>query len=443
MKINWTALAAVVAVGGSAVLLQPGAAEGQGVLDSLRQRTKQKQQPPAAPEQTQQLPQQPQDPSAPPQRAYNLSRAERDALTPAIQAAEASDWAAATAALPAAVAAAQGADAKYVVAQVQLRIGIGTNNVPMQTQAIDGLIASGGAQPNELPGLYETQAQLATAAGDHAKAERAMTQLAAMSPNDPNAIIRIARYRAGRNDSAGAIQQWQRAIQLQQAAGQPIPEDWRKQILALSYRARSPQAIGYARELVAAHPTPENWRDALIIYRELGNAGAGMELDVGRLLRAAQALTSERDYVEYAEAANRGAMVGEVKAVLEEGLARGAIRGAAAYAREMLNRANGRLAEDRASLTRERTTALAGSDGAVALRTGDAFFGHGQYAEAAELYRAALQKGADANLANTRLGAALALGGQRAEAEAAFRAISGPRAELAQYWLLWLNTRPR
>ena len=51
------------------------------------------------------------------------------------------------------------------------------------------------------------------------------------------------------------------------------------------------------------------------------------------------------------------------------------------------------------------------------------------------------RRAADANLANTRLGASLALAGQRAEAETAFRAVTGPRAELAQFWLLWLPAR--
>ena len=49
------------------------------------------------------------------------------------------------------------------------------------------------------------------------------------------------------------------------------------------------------------------------------------------------------------------------------------------------------------------------------------------------------RRAADANLANIRLGAALALAGKRAEAETAFRAVTGPRAELAQLWLLWLS----
>jgi Flp pilus assembly protein TadD len=93
-------------------------------------------------------------------------------------------------------------------------------------------------------------------------------------------------------------------------------------------------------------------------------------------------------------------------------------------------------------LAGERSSALAGSNGGAALRVGDAVYSYGDYAQAAELYRAALQKGGqDANLVNTRLGAALAMAGQRAEAETAFRSVTGPRAELAQLWLVWLSGR--
>jgi hypothetical protein len=51
-----------------------------------------------------------------------------------------------------------------------------------------------------------------------------------------------------------------------------------------------------------------------------------------------------------------------------------------------------------------------------------------------------MQKGnVDANLANSHLGMAYALAGQKAEAEAAFKAVTGPRTDLAAYWLLWLS----
>ena len=73
-------------------------------------------------------------------------------------------------------------------------------------------------------------------------------------------------------------------------------------------------------------------------------------------------------------------------------------------------------------------------------KIGDAYFGYGDYAKAISLYRAALQKGGiDANVVNTHLAMALALSGQKAEAEAALKAVTGPRAELANFMLVWLG----
>jgi tetratricopeptide (TPR) repeat protein len=377
---------------------------------------------------------------APPARPYNLSRAERTAFQPVITAVTAADWATAQTALTAAAEAARGADAKYLVGQIRLQIGIGTNNRQLQSQAIDDMIASGGARPNELQALYENQLDFATAAGDTAKAQRAQAQLEALNPNDPARFVRQARIRAGANDNAGAIALYQQAIQANQTAGQPIPVDWRQQIAGLAYRSHLPQTVGYMREWLVAAPSPSLWHDTLAIYAELGNAA--LKLDIYRLMRAAGAMTSERDYIQLSEAAQEVRAFGEVKAVLDEGLARNLIATNAGFARDRLAVINRRIAEDRTSLPGERTAALAGSDGTPALRLGDAYYGYGEYGSAIELYRAALQKGGqDAGLINIRLGAALALAGRRAEAEAAFRAVTGPRAELAQFWLLWLSTR--
>jgi hypothetical protein len=53
-----------------------------------------------------------------------------------------------------------------------------------------------------------------------------------------------------------------------------------------------------------------------------------------------------------------------------------------------------------------------------------------------------LQKGSvDANVVNTRLGIALAMAGHKAEAETAFKAVGGARAEVANFWLIWLGQR--
>ena len=433
MTISKAALAVALALGAAAA---PASAQTDYARPSMTQTEADTH---AQLPQNQQPAQQPQQP----QRQYNLSRAERQALAPAITAAQASNWAAAQAALPAAQAAARGADAKYIVGQLQVQIGIGTQNTQLQAAGVDAMLASGGAPPEQMLALYNNQARFAADAGDIAKADHALEQVIALSTNDPLAIPRAAQTWIDHNNAAHALEFYRRAIAAQEAAGHPVTPEVHRLQLAMAYRAHSPETLALSRAYLASAQSQQGWHDALLIYRELTpGVNDPLALDIYRLMRAAGALTSERDFVEYAELANSGAMYGEVKSVLEAGFARNAITPANAGAmHSLLNAANQRAASDHGSLAGERSSALAGSNGGAALRVGDAFFSYGDYGPAAELYRAALQKGGlDANLVNTRLGAALAMAGQRAEAETAFRAVTGPRAELAQLWLLWLSS---
>jgi Flp pilus assembly protein TadD len=75
------------------------------------------------------------------------------------------------------------------------------------------------------------------------------------------------------------------------------------------------------------------------------------------------------------------------------------------------------------------------------IRIGDSYAALGDNAKAIEVYRAALKKpDVDAAVANIHLGIALARSGDKAGAKAAFEAVTGPRAEVAKYWLLYLQT---
>jgi len=82
-----------------------------------------------------------------------------------------------------------------------------------------------------------------------------------------------------------------------------------------------------------------------------------------------------------------------------------------------------------------------GTNARLALATGDAFYGFANYAKAAELYKKA--QGAanvDAATVNLRLGAALAMAGDKAAAAEAFNAVQGgPRGALAKYWLAFIG----
>jgi tetratricopeptide (TPR) repeat protein len=434
MTISRAVLAATLIAGGAWAHAAPAAA--QSAFESLRAQQRARQQQQQQP--SEQQPQQPQQ-----SRIASLSRAENDALRPLMTAVQAHDWVGATAAVPAAQAAVQSPAARYAVGQLMLEIGRGQPSEPMQAQAVDAMLASGAAPAELVPQLLAAQTGFALQTNNFAAAESSLTRLVALTPSDVTRLTQLAQVKIRLNKRQEAYDLYRRVLQMGETGGQHAAEPLYRQTLALAYEGHMvAPALELSRTLVTAYPTPENWRTALGVFRDLAGESGGADLDIGRLMRAAGVLTSERDYFVYAQAANRAGLPGEVKAVVEEGLGRNVFQASAADARAMLTSASGQIGEDRASLARLRTQALAAAEGRIARRTGDALYGYGQYAEAAELYRAALQKGGeDPGLVNVRLGSALAMAGQRTEAEAAFRAVtSGDRVELARFWLLWLST---
>ena len=377
---------------------------------------------------------------AAPERKFNFSDAARPALAELQTAAQGTDAAAFQAALAKAQAAAKTTDDRYVIAQFQLNQAIKTNDEAGKLAAIEAMIQSGGATEAELPTLYSNLGAITFNAGNYAKAAEAFKKLVELQPNNADAKSNLAAALAQQGNPAEAAALVQQRIAAAKAANQEVPEGLYKQALALAYEARSPQSLELSRDLIAAYPTAENWRDGLMIFRDLKNPTGDANLDLMRLMRATKSLNGERDYYELAEAVNSKGLPGEAKAVLDAGIAAKAVNPTKPAFKELLASASSKVEQDRASLAGQEAKAKASSDGKLALNTGDAYYGYGEYAKAAALYRVALEKGSvDANLVNTRLGMALALAGQKAEAEAALKAVTGPRADIAGYWLIWLN----
>ena len=381
-------------------------------------------------------------PAAAPAKEYKLSKEERAALGPLQEAVNAKNNAAATAALPAAQAASKGADAQYVLGQLMLRLGLDSQNVALQRQAIDVLLASPSTPQKDISTLQLNKAALAANAGDAKAAEDAMARAAQMSPNDPQVIISLAEAKVAAKKPAEAVDLITKAIDLNKAAGQAVPENWYKRALSLALQNKmAPQSVSLSKALVAAYPNQTNWRDALLIYRDNSQLDDAAELDVMRLMRATKSLNGERDYYRFASVLRDGGFPAESKAVLDEGVATRNVDAAKSPFKELIAATASQVRGDKEGLPAAATKAKAAADAKLATSTADAYFGYGEYAKAAELYRVALQKGGDANLLNTRLGAALALGGQKAEAEAALKAVQGPRADLAAFWMSWLANR--
>jgi tetratricopeptide (TPR) repeat protein len=380
----------------------------------------------------------------PAQRSFNLSKEERAALMPVQTAITAKDWATAQAALPAAVAVSKGPDARYAIGRFQLEIGLGTNNVAMQSQGLDNLIASGQVPAADLPTIYRNQAVLANNANDKAKAEASFAKVVELTPNDPEALINLAQVKNDLRKPKEAVQLISRAIEMRRASGQTVDESWYKYALKMAFDGRKDPALRQAsmtlsRQLVAAYPTKENWRDALLIFRDSSSLDPAAELDVLRFMRASGSLAGERDWYDLIDGLYKAGNYAEAKAVLDDGAAKRMIDPKKAAFAELIRLTNARMAGDRASLGSEEAKALAGANGALALKIGDAYYGYGEHSKAIALYRAALTKGGvDANLVNTRLAMALLASGDRAGAETAFKALTGPRGDLGAFWVAWL-----
>ena len=347
-----------------------------------------------------------------------------------------------TAAIPAAVAAAQAAaktgDDRYVIGLLQLKAAAAANDKAGVAAAIEAMLASGSVTEEEKFGLYLTLAQQYDAMKQDARAMQAYQQALQVNPNSVDATAGLAESLAAQGQAAKALELLQKGIALQSAGGARAPEAWYKRAVAVAYKAKLPATDDLSRKWIAAYPTTDAWQNALAIYQQLHQLEESKQLDLLRL-KSATGVLAAADYFNYGDIAVRKGFSGEAKAVLEKGFAANVVSRSNASFSELYKLASAKTQGDRESLP---AAPVATANARQTLNVGDAWFGYGDYAKAAEFYRAALAKpDADKDLINLHLGMALARQGDRAGAVAALNAAGGAQAELAQYWLLYANTK--
>jgi tetratricopeptide (TPR) repeat protein len=375
--------------------------------------------------------------------SFNLTKSVREAVAAAQTALTAKDTATAAAKLAEAKAAIANDDDKYVVGSISYDLGRQTNNQALQGEGIEAMLASGKVDPAQQPNFYLAHGQLSYQAKQFAKSEAALEQAVKLGVADPNAYALLIEAKNQNGKPVEAVEALEAVVAKQKASGAVVPSEWygRGISIALSAKPKDPAtqaklaavAGRLTQSWIEAYPTKTNWRDTLIIYRDMNKIDADQELDLMRLMRTAGALNGERDYMDYVQAIYLK-YPGEAKAVFEEGSAAGMINLNAGTAKELYTLVKGKIAADKASLGKTAAT------GRTALANGDAFLGYGDWASAIELYRSALAKGGvDANVVNTRLGMALARSGQKDAAKQVFSQVTGPRAGLAKYWMIFLD----
>lgn len=348
-----------------------------------------------------------------------------------------------TANIPAKLAAAQAVAStpqdKYIVAQFQLKIAAAANDLPSIRSAVDSIVASGLIDNAKAGQLYRGVGGSYYNAKQFDQAAAAFERAVALNPQDIDSLKLIGESRLAQGNKAEALTAFQKVMATRKAAGQKPEEDLYKRSVQIAYDVKSPGTFQIAREWVAAYPSPSNWHDAVAIYRNLGRPDVEGTLTMLRLLRTAGAMTSPGDYALYATAAADQLNFNEAQAVIDEGIAAKKVDPASTQFRDIIPPLKNKPKATAADLAEASKTAQSGM---ALLRIGDRYYALRDYSKAVELYRKSMGKpGVDADVANLHIGFALAAAGDKAGATQAFNAVKGGRADIAQYWLLYLQTK--
>jgi tetratricopeptide (TPR) repeat protein len=349
----------------------------------------------------------------------------------------ANDNAAYPAALAAAEAAAASKEDMYLIGRLQLKKAVADKDAAAMASAVGKVEQSGILDNATLAGLWAGVGSNLYTAKQYDQASTAFEKAMTLNPNDFQNMASLGEIRFAQGRKADALPLIQKAISTQLAAGQKPTEAFYRRAFEVAYEIDSPAAVDLARQWASAYPNPNSWRMALAIYQNNNKSDVEAALGILRLMRATGSLSDPADYSLYATAASDQGNYVEAQAIIDEGLAKKAFDPSQRIFKEIIG---GLKAKQIATAADLETATKETSKGAGFLRIGDRYYGLGQYAKAAELYRMALGKGdADANVVNFHLGMALARSGDKAGAEAAFAAVQGKMKPIAAYWTMYIK----
>ncbi|RPF70328.1 tetratricopeptide repeat protein [Aurantiacibacter spongiae] len=340
-------------------------------------------------------------------------------------------------------AAAQSPDDRYAAGNLILSIGNKLNDPALQRRGLEMMLATNTVPASELARFNFFVGQLAYNAGDYAAARSAVEAAMAANytdndndpGNDPEYII-IQSYVAEDNPTA-AVDYTVQAAQRRLDAGQPVPERWLLRALQTTYDSElAPQAVDVSDLLLKTHPTEQNWKNAIQVVNALTEFPEDQRVDLYRLMQAAGVLDERTTMIRFIEDLDPRIMANEVGDILALGLQNGQFSATDSYYTEVKPIVDERAPLDRREIDTTIAQARSG-DSLDAMNAGDVLYSLDDYARAAEMYQLAIEKGADADTARTRLGIAQTMQGDYAAAQTTFGQVDGQREPIARLWAIY------
>lgn len=335
-------------------------------------------------------------------------------------------------------------DDKLVAGSIMNTIGSDIGDVKLQRKGL-GLVLESNRFGADKVGVYNFAAgQLAYSDEDYVAARGYFVKAyeAGYDKADVVSIISEASVQAG--NFAEGFDFLRAEIAKRAANGQTPPKDWISRGLTNAYNnEKAGDAVDFSVMLAKYYPSETSWRDAINIQRNLLVYENPEMLDLMRLGYLNNTLNTQRDYIDYADAADVLRLPGEVKTLLDKGIAAGFVNTKEVVIGEAMRSAQTRIAADKADLAAIEAQALSPSSKLnLSVSTADGFLGYNMADKAEAIYKVALGKaGVNADLVNTRIGIAQVKQGKYADASATFAKVGGKRAYIGKLWKVYAEMK--
>ena len=389
---------------------------------------------------------------------FVLSKQVRDSAAAATLALKANDLAGAEGAISTIERSASNDSERYIGRTLRVRL-LSASPVTVQSQTamvkpMTELIADPRTSKDDASRYNYTLGDFAYARKDYAKAVQFYRQARENGISDDELNLQIVRANMeGGQVSAGAAE-LDSIIAAQVAAGKKPPESWYRFATQRLRMKKAPETAAWTGKWLGAYGTKANWHDAIAIngFKDEDETKLTVAerkdrdtrfVDLFRLMRVTKSLAGQKEYLEYARRANNLGLRDEVKAVIEEGRASGAILLKDPEATRLLGAAPAKGKPAPAAGPTEAAARKA-ANGEAAAQVGNMSIGKGNYAKAVEMYDLALEKTVkDADDVRLHRGIALALAGDKERARADLAAVTtAPDSDTATLWKIWLDNPP-
>ncbi|NQX94430.1 MAG: hypothetical protein HRT64_05850 [Erythrobacter sp.] len=282
--------------------------------------------------------------------------------------------------------------------------------------------------------------QLSSVVGQHEKSRgylRKAMELNYSGQTQSEMMVALAQTYFNTDEYPQGLAVLDEALAAKKTAGEEVDERLYEIAFSVAYREDiQPQVYDYAITRAQMFPTDENWTNAINVVRVLNDYNDQTTLDILRLSRMAGVMSDKQEFLIYVESADARRLPQEVKDVIEQGYASGAIEQDDSFIAEQLRIATDRIETDREELPVLAQDARAADATLATVRAaGSAFLSYGEYDKAVEFYQKTLSMpGVDTAESLTRMGIAQVGMEDYAGALETFGKITGERAPIAKVW---------